>query len=402
MSSTLVLLPHDMPPGSVEFPYAVSTDGRHLARTGRAAPALLPAASGPGGELVAVVPAAALSWHRFDWPRGVAAGSPRLRAAIEGLLEEQLLDDTSALHFALDPDARPGTTAWVAVCDRVWLRGQLQVLESAGRLPHRVVPEVAPEAPSALLATGEADRPWLVLRGPAGVQRLPLEPGALELLQALDADTLLLAEPAVSAQAEALFQRPVVLQQAGQRWLQAAQSRWNLAQFDLARSGRARWLARGTIYLGQFLAAPAWRPARWAALGLLLAQLIGLNAWAWKERQDLQAKREAIQGILTSTFPQVKVVVDAPVQMERELAALRQATGAPSASDFESLLGALAHAAGSAGSLAPTEMQYDERGLRLRGITRPQREAALPGLRAQGVQARDDGEWLVLRAEAGR
>ncbi len=399
MSSTLVLLPHEMPSGSAEFPFAVTTDGRHLARTGQATAALLPPASGPGGELVAVVPAAALSWHRFDWPRGVAAGSPKLRAAIEGLLEEQLLDDAAALHFALEPGARPGTTAWVAVCDQAWLRGHLKALESAGRLPHRIVPEAAPEAPSALLALGDADHPWLVLRGPAGVQRLPMEPGALDLLDGLELDTLVLAEPAVSAQAEALLQRPVVLQQAGQRWLQAAQSSWDLAQFTLARSGRARWLARWTSGLGQFLTAPVWRPARWAAVALLGVQLVGLNAWAWKERQSLQSKREAVQGILTSTFPQVKVVVDAPVQMERELAALRQATGAPSASDFESLLGALAQSAGAA---APTELQYDERGLRVRGIGKPQREAALPGLRAQGVQARDEGDWLVLRPEAAR
>ena len=399
MSSTLVLLPHDSPPGSTEFAYAVTTDSRHLARTGRAAAALLPGASGPGGELVAVVPAAALSWHRFDWPRGVAANSPRLRAAIEGLLEEQLLDDTPALHFALEPDARPGTTAWVAVCDQAWLRGHLQALEAAGRLPHRIVPEATPEAPSALLAIGNADHPWMVLRGPSGVQRLPLEPGALELLHDLQPDTLVLAEPAVSAQAEALLQRPVVLQQAGQRWLQAAQSSWDLAQFALARSGRTRWLARWTSGVGQFLTAPAWRPARWAALALLGIQLVGLNAWAWKERQTLQSQREAVQGILTSTFPQVKVVIDAPVQMERELAALRQATGAPSASDFESLLGALAQSAGTA---SPSELQYDERGLRVRGISAAQREAALPGLRAQGVQARSEGDWLVLRAEAAR
>lgn len=399
MSSTLVLLPHDSPLGSTEFAYAVTTDSRHLARTGQAAAALLPGASGPGGELVAVVPAAALSWHRFDWPRGVAANSPRLRAAIEGLLEEQLLDDTSALHFALEPGARQGTTAWVAVCDLAWLRGHLQALEAAGRLPHRIVPEATPEAPSALLAIGNADHPWLVLRGPSGVQRLPLEPGALELLHDLQPDTLVLAEPAVSAQAEALLQRPVVLQQAGQRWLQAAQSSWDLAQFALARSGRARWLARWTSGLGQLLTAPAWRPARWAALALLGIQLVGLNAWAWKERQALQSQREAVQGILTSTFPQVKVVIDAPVQMERELTALRQATGAPSASDFESLLGALAQSGGAA---SPTELQYDERGLRVRGISAAQREAALPGLRAQGVQARSEGDWLVLRAEAAR
>ena len=73
--------------------------------------------------------------------------------------------------------------------------------------------------------------------------------------------------------------------------------------------------------------APEWRAARWGVAMLLLTQLIGLNAWAWKERSALQAKRDAVRTTLTTTFQSVRVVVDAPVQMEREVAALRQATG---------------------------------------------------------------------------
>jgi hypothetical protein len=68
---------------------------------------------------------------------------------------------------------------------------------------------------------------------------------------------------------------------------------------------------------------------------LLAANLIGLNAWAWKEQASWQSRRSAIDSTLTRTFPAVKVVVDAPVQMAREVAALRQATGAPSGSDLE-------------------------------------------------------------------
>ncbi len=403
MSTLLVLLPTGPVSGALEFTYIVSPDGRSLATSGRGPATLLPHTGGPGGEVVGVVPAEALSWHRIDWPRGVAAGTPRLRAALEGLLEEQLLDDPEALHFAVEPGARAGAPAWVAVCDRAWIKSVLHILEAAGQAPHRLVPEVAPGSPPLLLAVqgpeqGDADaRPWLIARGTSGLVRLPLEPNALELLPEFDEDTLLLAEPAVSAQAEALLQRHAVLQPAGQRWLQASQSRWDLAQFDLLRSGRTR-LLKAVAAAFTLLRSPAWRPARWAAVGVLLAHLVGLNAWAWAERQALQARRGAIQDTLTRNFPQVKVVIDAPLQMAREVAALRQATGAPAPGDLEALLGALAP---FAGDRPASEIRYDTQGLRLRGLgwTATQLQAATPALQSQGIRATLDGETLVLRAE---
>ena len=51
---------------------------------------------------------------------------------------------------------------------------------------------------------------------------------------------------------------------------------------------------------------------------LLLVNLAGLNLLAWRTGQALAAQRQAQQVLLTDTFPQVKVVVDAPVQMARE------------------------------------------------------------------------------------
>lgn len=404
MSSLLVLLPAGPVSGALEYPYLLSPDGRSASASGRVAAALLPAATGAGSEVVAVVPAAALSWHRVTWPRGLAAGSARLRAALEGLLEEQLLDEPEALHFALEPGARAGSPAWVAVCDRAWLREALQPLESADRAPHRLVPEVAPESPALLLALAgpapgdQEGQAWLIHRSAGGVRRVPLVPGATELLTDLDEDTLLLAEPALSGQAEALLQRQPVLQPAGQRWLRAAQSRWDLAQFDLLRSGRTRFFKRLAATLS-ILRSPAWRPARWAALTLLLAQLVGLNAWAWRERSQLQARQEAIKSVLTRNFPQVKVVIDATLQMEREVASLRRATGAPSPADLESMLGALAQVAPERQA---SSLRFDRQGLQVGGLglSDTQIQAAAPALRAQGLGVSRQGDALLLRQEA--
>ena len=399
MSSLYVLLPPEPVTPESDFAYALSTDGHSVAAHASASAPLLPEARGAATEVVAIVPAAALSWHRIELPRGVAPGSTRLRAALEGLLEDQLLDEPETLHFALEPEPRPGATVWVAVCQRAWLRAALQALESAGRPASRVVPEIAPEAPGGLHVLGEPGQAQLIASGPEGVLSLPLSPGAQGLLPVLPEDALCFAEPAVSAQAEQQLQRPVVLQTAAQRWLQAAQSRWDLGQFDFASSGRARAIKRLGTLASEWLHAPQWRPVRWGLVALLLANLVGLNAAAWRERSALQNKEQAVRDTLTRSFPQVRLVVDAPVQMAREVAALRQATGTSSERDLEMQLSALA---GVAGDRAIAGVDYANGELRVRGLgwTPAQVGAAQTELRRQGLAARLQGELLVLSPEA--
>jgi general secretion pathway protein L len=171
-----------------------------------------------------------------------------------------------------------------------------------------------------------------------GVVRLPLNASTLAVIvgpEGLPEQSELLAEPAVAALTEERLQRPVEIQQRTQRFLSPSSTPWDLAQFDLANTSRTRTLKR-LLGAGQtLLHAPQWRAARWGALLLLAANLIGLNVWAWKEQASWQSRRSAIDSTLTRTFPAVKVVVDAPLQMAREVAALRQATGAPSGSDLE-------------------------------------------------------------------
>ena len=108
--------------------------------------------------------------------------------------------------------------------------------------------------------------------------------------------------------------------------LRCAQSDWNLAQFDLSLSAGVRRSQRLRRTLRQWRSAPAWRPARWGLAALVGAQLLGLNAAAWHERSLLSAKQEAVQQTLQTSFPQVTLVLDAPVQMQRELARLQQAS----------------------------------------------------------------------------
>lgn len=399
MSSLFVLLPASRVTAQTELPFAVSADGRSVARQGVAQAALLPPASGPGGQVVLVAPASALSWHAVDLPKGIGPKSPRLRAALEGVLEDRLLDEPDQLHFALAPNVSAEGRHWVAVCDRAWLRDALQVFESAQRPATRVVPEFAPEGAPTLYALGEGESTQLVCAGSEGVVALPLAATSLALLPTLPEGTPVFAEPAAAEQAEQLLQHTPRLVGTADRLLLAGRTGWDLAQMEFASSGRRRAMKKFSASWGDLLRAPQWRPARWGAALLVVVQLVGLNAWAWKERSSLADKRAAVTSTLTQSFPNVRVVVDAPVQMEREVAALRQLTGGASSRDLETVLGAVAPLAQGR---SPSAIDYNGSEVRLRGLAANENEARplIQGLRSQGYSATQQGDTLVVRAEA--
>jgi general secretion pathway protein L len=210
----------------------------------------------------------------------------------------------------------------------------------------------------------------------------------------------IMAEPAVASLAEQLFKRSVALQQAGQRRLQAIGSSWDLAQFELANSSGARTRKRLSASLGSLLRAPRWRAARYAMLALLLVNLAGLNAWAWREQSRLKLQRAAIGELLTSTFPQVRMVVDPLVQMSKEVAILQQASGTATARDMEVMLGAFGALA--ALKTVPTAIDFAAGELRLKGLKLgPDEVAAISfRLKPQSYTASAEGDSIVIRQVA--
>ncbi|MFZ5487440.1 MAG: type II secretion system protein GspL [Pseudomonadota bacterium] len=436
MSTLIISLPAApaQPGPSLAYAYTLTADGHTALQHGTAAAPLLPAPARPGGEVVAVVPVQALSWQRVQLPAGVGlaglsgalpagmgSAAARLRKVLEGLLEDRLLDEPAQLHFAVAPDAaaaaRAGAPLWVAVCERAWLRAHLQALEAAGRAVARVVPEFAPGATASGAAEvhmlGTPEDPWLVICGHGAEQSvlaLPLSPetwhqwampalgGAPGGAVAVDGGAPVLAEPAVAALAEKLLGAPVTLHTASARALAAARGRWDLAQFDLASTAHTRLVRKLGGAANALWHAPQWRAARWGAGVLAAAQLLGLNAWAWQERHALAAKEAAVRAALTASFPQVKVVVDAPAQMERELELLRQRAGAVSARDFEPMLAAVA-AALPPGQL-PTAIEYSLGELHLRGLApgADEQTALRTRLAAAGYDCRLEDGALIVRA----
>ena len=331
---------------SNEYVYATSPDGLVLQLQGECVASLLPKAA----TVIAALSDADVSWHRITLPKAPAA---RMRAALGGVLEEALLDDDEAVHLALAPRATAGQPTWVAAVDRRWLRGELAALEKADVFVDRVVPMAWPDDPpvghfaeTQADDTGPAQGIALNWAHSDGVASIRLQGGLARALVPSPAPvgTHWSATPGAAAAAEQWLGKPVSVMPAGQRLLQAARSLWDLRQFDLAQRTRGGRAVRDS--LRQFFSI-SWRPVRYGLVALVLAQLAGLNLWAWHQRSAVQAKRAAMQNLVKATYPKVSeldIQRDASAVMQREAQALRTLAGKAGDNDFETMLQAAASA----------------------------------------------------------
>jgi general secretion pathway protein L len=385
-----------------EWSFVLSADGRSVSQLGRAAAALLPKAD----ATVLVLAEADVSWHHIEIPRAPAA---RQRAALVGVMEEALLDDDEALHFALAPDAGGGRTGWVAVMHRPWLAAALAALEAGGPGVERVVPAAMPLPAGAaprghFYTTGAEATPWLSLADADGVVCLRLAGALARALlpagaAAGDPPLRWTATPAAAAAAERWLGASVPLLADAERTLEATQGSVNLRQFDLAARHRGtRALSEG---VHRFFSAD-WRPVRVGVAALALAQLAGINAYAWHQRQALAARREAMNGLLRSAHPGVRAVLDAPLQMQRETDRLRAAAGRAGDADLEALLAAAAAAwPDGQGPVQTLAFEPGRLSLAAQGWAEPQLMQFRERLRSAGFSAEfADGQATVARAAA--
>ncbi len=421
MSLLLILLPsrprlsargagEAVPRLPASWPYVYSSDGLQPTQTGQAAAELLPRA----GRTVLVLPEGSVAWHRVSVPKAPPA---RLRAALAGVMEDALLDDDEGLHLALGPGAVAGATGWVAVTHKRWLADALATLEAAGVAVEQAVAMAQPlppgpaagsaPAPAArghfyVAADGDgAEATWLSLASADGAVVLALN-GSLARSLAAEATgsgepVVWTATPAAAAAAEQWLGAPVALLGEAERGLQAAREATGLRQFDLLPRRRATRLARGVL---QRLTSPEWRVARWGLVALLALQLVGLNAYAWQQRQRVVDQRAAMTGLLQQAHPSVRTVLDAPLQMQRETERLRAAAGRAGGGDLEVLLGAAASAWPE--GLAPAQTLRFEAGrltLSAPGLGAAQVEQMRQRLRGAGYEAQwADGRLSIFRS----
>jgi general secretion pathway protein L len=309
-------------------------DARHaLARSDKTTLADMPRAD----EVELVLPAARVLFARLALPR-VGAGT--LRDLLPFAVEDRLLADPSHIHAVAGATDARGETL-VAVIDREWLRGILDVLRAEGLRPARAYCESA-------LATGP-DGDWNVVLGEsrgllvddagAGVAFDAPTGGAvpLALRIALDEASERGERPArVRVHIEGTAPRPDLARwsaetglaiESGTTWETLAQASRASGAIDLltqefaARSPRLEALRvpRAAILL---------------AAAIAVAQLAFDGAEAWRLQRERDALHARAEAIFRSAFPEAKVVVDARLQMERNLADLRRSRGLAAGDDF--------------------------------------------------------------------
>jgi general secretion pathway protein L len=299
-------------------------------------------------RLVLVLSPQDVGWHRVSLPKAPAG---RMRQALLGVLEDQLLSESEDLHFALAPEPVAGQPTWVAVTHRPWLADWLRQLEAAGRPVDRVVPSLSPALLPGLPPLGHFESSahgdgsdaslQLTWADADGVLRLGLGGSLARARAAASPDAQWTATPAAAEAAEAWLGRHVTVVGEAELARQRLGSSWNLRQFDLAPRHRGASAMREGWR--RFLS-PAWRPVHVGLAALLVINLVGLNAWAWQQQRALGERKQAMLALLRSTHPQVRAVLDAPLQMARETERLRAAAGQPGDSDIETLLAVAAAA----------------------------------------------------------
>ena len=383
-------------------------------------------------EIWAIVPAEAISWHRVTLPAGLQRQPSRMVAALQSLMEEPLLDDPELLHLSLQPEWESNASAWVAACNKSWLKQHLSHLQAMGHVVHRIVPEWAPShLPGVVTAwvSGTPENAWLWVSDAQGAWRLPLQAGVnfwIEKLKSatstkeLPANVLIQAEPAVAELAQKALRQLQSFHQtdttgrlatwhvevvtALQRYAQAAAANWDLAQFEFAAHGSARWLQKANRIWQTFAKSPAWQAARWSLALLVLAQFIGLNVAAWQLNAQAKLQRDLQKTILTQTFPNV-TVVDAPLQMAKELERLQRNSGATSPRDLEWVLQSVGAALPAGQNISNVDFQVQGNGeTRLQGLqlSESQSAAFAQALRMQGLDAQANGaQWRIVGQKAG-
>ena len=336
---TLVLR---LPPLATAHPlpaleYALLSANGKLLSAGREQVALLPR----GARVVAVVDALDASVMAVTLP---AMAPTRLQAALSGALEDRLLQDAGQLHLAVGPLAEDGAVSLACAVPEAALQQAIADLTQAGQEPEQMVPEAALLAPGdALLQTSDqgprllwrdlqGEAAWLPLilaADAAAPQALPL-PVTPEHLWVQDQ-----AQPQLSWLDLPPELTPATVNDAG--WMaRAAQSPWNLRQFDLAPKHA---LSRGWAGVREQLSTTAWRRVG-VLLGVLAAvQLVGMNAEAFKLSRQEHALRQKLDVTAAEALPGVPAILDARLQVQRALNDARLRTGRPGDGDLDVLMG---------------------------------------------------------------
>ncbi len=412
--TTLVLLlpPRDLGRQPSEWqlgalPFVLFSESGQQLQAGRASLALMPAAR---RHILLVAPSDVVLL-RTAVP---ALKGPRLRLALPNLIEEQLVTDAARSHVAVGPPVEAGAERLVAVVDRSWMRFILErfVAEERGGL--RVVPALVclPGVAAGEVAVTQFSPLGEIDPQDGRICEIALQDARGECgLRVNQRDLESTAEQFAGS-------RPIVLRRlAGpegvvRKRAMGDEAGWAARLESLEFAALARHALSADLDLCQFeFATQVWQRGRsnlkrWRvpialAAAIAVVSVLGLNIdWIFlaRERQGLDARAT---DLLLTSFPKTKVVLDAPLQMSRELDSLRNRAGESESGDFLVLCDRLARALGPMGPASLASVDYVDHALTVALVPGVKIDPQWPERLARvGLKAESSGGKWIIRSLA--
>ncbi len=363
----------------VAMRYVMRANTGELQRSGTALLADLPRAD----RVDIIVPASLVLFTEVKLP---PVRGQKLRQLLPYAVEEKILSDPDQVQVAAGARDELGMTR-VAVVDRAWLDASCDRLRQLGMRPENgyaetCLPELEPNAWTliwdghagfvrtavgaglALDSMGDGAAPFALRRAVDEARTNTRLPEKI-ILRATDA-------AASVADLQLWTTQLGVSVVPGQDWHWAPRflntaNAINLLQGDYAPSSSLRELL------------PQLRPILLLAGLIIGAQVLATGVDWWRLNHERKTLTTEMNKTFKSAFPEATVVVDAPLQMQRNLAELRRASGQSQPNDFLPLLAKLMPSINTATGIEA--MSYDQGTLKVDALFRD--EASVTELRSQ-------------------
>jgi len=306
-------------------------------------------------ETEIVVPAAMVGFISAQLPPGSHA---KVLNALPFLVEAGLISAPEETHAVLA--AKSDAHIIVAVIQKAWMKRVLDKLTRAEIFPTRFFPET-------LLPDLPPNRWALVCRGHESFIRTSANQGF-----PLDVDTNSEAMPLVLAMAVAQAEeakRPASIHVYGELPKHAAEWATQLG-LTITTASQQEWFLSNTkpmvnLLQGEFQPSggisrrlAAFKPVAITLVGLLLMQVsFSIIDYASKARQSSKLD-QAMVTQFKATFPNATTIVDAPLQMQRNLDDLKHGAGQSNNADFMPLLASVTTSIGAISAERLKGMDY--------------------------------------------
>lgn len=346
-----------------------------------------------------VVPVNALAWHLVNVPVALKIKSDsRLLPALQGLLEDRLLDEADNAHIALAPSATSGAQALAMVCDRTWLHGWVKAFAAASIRITRIAPEVDPSMLEAIgqgvISTGHNYTSYASFADDGSLCTFPLPDGGVFV----PAEDQVHATAAAHSDSVAAFGENRVHLLADLRFVELLrQSKWDMAQHDLAITGLNRIKKQAALATQAFVSGKQWRAARFACIAIAAVYGLGNSFMLYQSNQSLTEKQALVHEKTRNAFPNLTVLIDPVLQAKRELATLKRQQGMQEANDFLPLVTAAGAALGTTGS-KPSSLEYADKALVITGLNDKDAPGFISRLQDKGYAAVQSSNSVRLTA----